>query len=417
MSAADPSRPAVSFPEALSSRQQWLEPFDWYRQMRDDAPVRYDESRELWDVFRYADVKHVLDTDSVFSADPMNMPGFEQEVASTDEEPPPVFDTMLFADPPEHGRLRGVVQEFFQPRAIREQADQIRALTSSYLDDLDSEFDLVSELAYPMPVDVIAMMLGVPTDDRAQFKEWSDTLIERPEAQTEAEMEAYQQRQQAVQQEMSEYFSALIEARRAEPKDDLITAIIDAEVDGQGLSHRELVGFCTLLLVAGNITTTNLITNAMRCFTAQPGLLDELRAGETSISTAIEEALRYRSPVQALFRVPTEPVELGGREIPAGEGVVVWLGSANRDERVFEAPEEFVADRQPNQHLSFGHGTHYCLGAPLARLEAKIALESLLDRFETMEPVATDLQPIRSSFIYGVEAYPLRATEATDHGE
>ena len=407
MSAADPSRPAVSFPEALSSRQQWLEPFDWYRQMRTESPVRYDETRELWDVFRYEDVKDVLDTDSVFSADPTNLPGFEQEVASTDEEPPPVFETMLFADPPEHSRLRGIVGAFFQPRAIREQTDRIHELTDSYLDDLDGEFDLVSGLAYPMPVDVIAMMLGVPTDDRAQFKQWSDTLIERPNAQTEAEMEAYQQRQQTVQQEMSEYFSELIEARRAEPQDDLISAVIDAEVDGQGLTHRELVGFCTLLLVAGNITTTNLITNAMRCFTAQPGLLDELRAGEKSVSTAIGEALRYRSPVQALFRVTTEPVDLGGKQIPEGEGVVVWLGSANRDERVFDRADEFVADRQPNQHLSFGHGTHYCLGAPLARLEANIALESLLDRFETIEPVDSELQPIRSSFIYGVEEYPL----------
>ena len=407
MSAADPSRPAVSFPEALSSRQQWLEPFDWYRQMRTESPVRYDETRELWDVFRYEDVKDVLDTDSVFSADPTNLPGFEQEVASTDEEPPPVFETMLFADPPEHSRLRGIVGAFFQPRAIREQTDRIHELTDSYLDDLDGEFDLVSGLAYPMPVDVIAMMLGVPTDDRAQFKQWSDTLIERPNAQTEAEMEAYQQRQQTVQQEMSEYFSELIEARRAEPQDDLISAVIDAEVDGQGLTHRELVGFCTLLLVAGNITTTNLITNAMRCFTAQPGLLDELRAGEKSVSTAIGEALRYRSPVQALFRVTTEPVDLGGKQIPEGEGVVVWLGSANRDERVFDRADEFVANRQPNQHLSFGHGTHYCLGAPLARLEANIALESLLDRFETIEPVDSELQPIRSSFIYGVEEYPL----------
>ncbi len=410
MAAADPSRPAVSFPDALSSREQWLEPFEWYREMRSDAPVRYDETRELWDVFRYADVKGVLDTDGVFSADPTNLPGFEDEVASTDEEPPPVFDTMLFADPPEHGRLRGVAQDFFQPRAIREQADRIREVTTAYLDDLDNEFDLVEELAYPMPVDVIAMILGVPTDDRAQFKEWSETLIERPEAQTEAEMDAYQQRQRTVQQEMGDYFSDLIEARRAEPQDDLITAILEAEVDGRGLSHRELVGFCTLLLVAGNITTTNLITNAMRCFTSQPGLLDELRAGDRQLSTAIEEALRYRSPVQALFRVTTEPVELGGREIPESEGVVVWLGSANRDERVFEAPEEFVADRQPNQHLSFGYSTHYCLGAPLARLEAKIALQSLIERFDRIEPVETDLRPIRSSFIYGVEEYPLEVS-------
>jgi len=377
--------------------------------MRAESPVRYDDERELWDVFRYDDVKHILNTDAAFSSDPANMPGFEEEVADSEGEPPPVFDTMLFADPPEHNRLRGVVDEFFQPRAVREQADRIRELTDEQLDDVGEQFDLVSELAYPVPVDVIAMMLGVPTDDRAQFKEWSDTLIERPPERTEAAMEAYQQRQQQTQQEMSQYFSELIEARRVEPQDDLITAILEAEVDGQRLSEREMVGFCTLLLVAGNITTTNLVTNAMRCFTAEPGLLDGLRAGELNLSTAIEEALRYRSPVQALFRVTTESVELGGREIPAGEGVVAWLGSANRDERVFDRADEFLADRQPNQHLSFGYGTHYCLGAPLARLEAKIMLESLLERFERIEPVAADLQPIRSSFIYGVEEYPLRA--------
>ena len=408
MSAADPSRPAVSFPEALSSRKAWLEPFGWYREMRADSPVRYDDDRELWDVFRYDDVKHVLDTDEVFSANPTNLPGFAEEMADSEGDRPPVFDTMLFADPPEHGRLRSVVEEFFRPRAIGEQTDRIQQLTESYLDDLSGEFDLVSGLAYPMPVDVIAMMLGVPTDDRAMFKQWSDTLIERPEATTEAEMETFQQRQQETQREMNEYFAELIEARRADPQDDLITAILEAEVDGQRLSERELVGFCTLLLVAGNITTTNLITNAMRCFTAQPGLLDELRSGETTVSTAIEEALRYRSPVQALFRVTTESVDLGGREIPAGEGVVAWLGSANRDERAFDRADEFVPGRQPNQHLSFGYGTHYCLGAPLARLEAKIAFKSLFERFGTVEPVDTELQPIRSSFIYGVEEYPLR---------
>jgi len=412
MSASDPQRPAVTFPKSLSSREAWLEPFDWYREMRADSPVRYDDDRELWDVFRYEDVKHILNTDATFSSDPSNMPGFEEELADSGGETPPVMDTMLFADPPEHDRLRGVVAEFFQPRAIGEQVDRIQRLTEEHLNEIGGgEFDLVSELAYPMPVDVIAGMLGVPTDDRAQFKRWSDTLIERPNAKTEAAMEEYQQRQQQTQEEMSEYFSELIEARRAEPRDDLITAIIEAEVDGQRLSHREMVGFCTLLLVAGNITTTNQITNAMRCFTDQPGLLDDLRAGEVTLSTAIEEALRYRSPVQALFRVTTESTELSGREIPAGEGVVAWLGSANRDESVFDRPDEFVADRQPNQHLSFGHGTHYCLGAPLARLETKIALSTLLDRYETIEPVDTDLQPIRSSFIYGVEEYPVRVSE------
>src|SRR6056297_1615516 len=148
MSAADPSRPAVSFPDALSSPAAWLDPFEWYREMRADSPVRYDADRELWDVFRYGDVKHVLDNDAVFSADPSTA-GFGEEFADGEGEPPPVFETMLFADPPEHDRLRGVVAEFFTPRAIGEQADRIRELTERYVDDLDAEFDLVSGLAYP----------------------------------------------------------------------------------------------------------------------------------------------------------------------------------------------------------------------------------------------------------------------------
>ncbi len=411
MSATNPRRPAVSFPAALSSRERWLEPFDWYREMRAESPVRYDAERDLYDVFRYADVKRFLDDDTVFSSDPLTMPDFEAEIQQQNQQPPPVFDTMLFADPPEHSRLRGVVEAFFRPRAIHAMAEKIDALTETYLSEADTDegpFDLVSELAYPMPVDVIATMLGVPTTDRAQFKRWSDTLIKRPTATTEAALKAFQERQQEVQQEMSEYFSRLIDERRRAPKEDLITALINAEVDGQQLSERELVGFCTLLLVAGNITTTNLITNAMRCFTSRPELLDALRDGTQTLSTAIEEALRYRSPVQALFRVTTEPVVLGGEEIPAESGVVAWLGSANRDEQVFERADEFVADRQPNQHLSFGYGTHYCLGAPLARLESKVALSALFERFETIEQVDADLQPIRSSFIYGVEEYPIR---------
>ncbi len=396
MSATNPRRPAINFPAALSSRERWLEPFDWYSEMRAESPVRYDAERDLYDVFRYADVKRVLDDDTVFSSDPLTMPDFEAEIQQQDEQPPPIFDTMLFADPPEHGRLRGVVEEFFRPRAIRTMTDEIEHLTEQYLDTVEAtdsdEIDIVSALAYPMPVDVIATMLGVPTDDRTQFKRWSDTLIERPTAKTEAAMEEFQERQQAVQREMSEYFSALIEA----------------QADEKQLSDREMVGFCTLLLVAGNITTTNLITNAMRCLGNRPKLRSALAAGERDPSRVIEEALRYRSPVQALFRVTTEPVALGGEEIPAESGVVVWLGSANRDEQVFDRADEFIADRQPNQHLSFGYGTHYCLGAPLARLEAKVALSALFERFETIEPVETDLQPIRSSFIYGVEEYPIR---------
>jgi len=166
---------------------------------------------------------------------------------------------------------------------------------------------------------------------------------------------------------------------------------------------------CILLLVAGNITTTNLIANAVRCFAeADADLFDELRGDDRALTSAIEEVLRYRSPVQAMGRVATEDVTMRGETIEAGDRVIVWLGSANRDERQFEAADTFRPNRSPNQHLGFGHGTHYCLGAPLARLEAKVGLSELLDRVEHVRLTETPLQPTRSSFIYGVESLPIR---------
>jgi cytochrome P450 len=219
-------------------------------------------------------------------------------------------------------------------------------------------------------------------------------------------MREFQRRQEETQREMQEYFSRMMEARRDDPRDDLLSEIVRAGDDGR-LTEREMLGFCILMLVAGNITTTNLVTNAVRCFAEGDGWFDDLRGDDAALGKAIEEALRYRSPVQAFFRVTKTDAELGGVEIPAGEGLVVWLGSANRDERRFDAPDEFRPSRSPNQHLGFGYGTHYCLGAPLARLEAKIALSELLDRFRDVELADAELQPVRSSFIYGVEHLPV----------
>ncbi|MFU8869742.1 cytochrome P450, partial [Natronococcus sp.] len=258
----------------------------------------------------------------------------------------------------------------------------------------------------PLPVVVIAELLGVPAEDRDRFKRWSDTLVESSSA--DDETEAFLERQQQAQMEMASYFFEMIADRRESPQDDLMTQIVTRELeDGSRLSEEEALGTCILLLIAGNITTTNLVTNAVRCFDAHD-LFDELRAEPNAIGRAIEEVLRYRSPVQAMSRVATEDVTLRGAEIESGDRVVVWLGSANRDERQFEDADAFVPDRSPNQHLGFGHGTHYCLGAPLARLEASVALEELCARTATIEAVDTDLQPVRSSLIYGVESLPIR---------
>ncbi len=316
-----------------------------------------------------------------------------------------ILDTMLFQDPPRHDELRAVVDDAFSPRAVSELEPRLRDLMSDLMDDAvaanDGEMDLVEEIAYPFPVIVIAELLGVPVEDRAPVKEWTES---RGAGRGRAEgAEA----PPARQREMAMYFLDLLQQRREEPRDDLLSTIATAELsDGSKLPRDEALGMCMLLLIAGNITTTNLITNAMRCFGNQ-GVLSELAGDENAIGTAIEEVLRYRAPVQAMTRIARSDVTFGDATIEEGDRVVAWLGSTNRDERAFENAEEFVVDRAPTGHLGFGHGTHYCLGAPLARLEARVALSEILS-LDGLELADADLSPTRSSFIYGVESLPVR---------
>ncbi|EMA65447.1 cytochrome P450 [Halorubrum kocurii] len=410
MSSADPQG-LQAVPEELQSREAWLEPFDWYARMREAAPVRYDPERRTWDVFRYDDVKRVLDDDDVFSVDPQKADDFVEPEGPGEGL---ILDTMLFEDPPRHDELRGVVDEWFQPRSLADREPHFRELASELLDDAvgaDGQMDVVEDLAYPFPVTVIAELLGVPASDRDRFKTWSDTLVEA--ASDDESADAFADRQQQIQMEMAQYFLEMIEDRRENPRDDLISVIVTAESsEGGRLSREEALGMCILLLVAGNITTTNLIANAVRCFAeADADLFDQLRGDDRALTSAVEEVLRYRSPVQAMSRVATEDVTMRGETIEAGDRIIAWLGSANRDERQFEAADAFQPDRSPNQHVGFGHGTHYCLGAPLARLEAKVGLSELLDRVENVRLAEEPLQPTRSSFIYGVESLPVRYDE------
>ncbi len=394
-----------TFPEELSGRNAWLEPFDWYREMREGAPVRYDPTRHVWDVFRYEDVKAILADDERFSVSPRNANGFQEPEG---EEAGVMLDTMLLQDPPRHDVLRGVVDDEFSPRSIRELEPRIRELTTELLNDIlagSDEIDLVEEFAYPLPVIVIAELLGVPAEDREQFKKWSDAIVSA--ASEDENTEEFFERQGEMRQEMAFYFVQLMEDRRENPQDDLISTLVTADIDGEPLSHREILGTCILLLVAGNITTTNLITNAMRCFDGDD-TFEELTGNDKALGTAIEEVLRYRSPVQAMTRVAMEDVTIRGETIEEGDRIAVWMGSANRDERKFDDAEEFRAGRVPNQHLGFGYSTHYCLGAPLARLEAKVALSELFSRVSNIELPETALEPTRSSFIYGVDSLPVR---------
>lgn len=405
MSGTDPQG-LQSFPAELAGRESWLDPFDWYREMRDDDPVRYDPERNCWDVFRYADVKRALDDDGTFSVEPERAADF---VESDEFGEDLIFETMLFEDPPRHDELRAVVEEEFRPRALRSREPRLREIAGELLGTAPSgdggRLDVVDALAYPLPVIVIAELLGVPADERDRFKEWSDAIVASAGGDDPAD-DVIDEQMQSLQ-EMGMYFLRLLEERREDPRDDLMSTMVTAGPEGEPrLSHEEALGTCVLLLIAGNITTTNLITNAVRCL-GDNDLFGAVARGEHSLSTVLEEVLRYRSPVQAMTRIATREVTLGGETIEAGDRVVVWLGSANRDERQFDDADAFVPDRSPGQHLAFGHGTHYCLGAPLARLEARVALEELFDRFDGLSLAEATLRPVRSSFVHGVESLPV----------
>lgn len=400
----DRPRTAERPPAEIASPERWLDPFGWYAEMRENDPVRYDDDRECWDVFRYADVDRVLDDPETFSSNPrlstMDLP--------PESEQSPIAETMLLADGDRHDRLRGVVEDWFRARALAERADRFEGIAADLLEAAVSggEMELIEEFAYPFPVIVIAELLGVPSEDRPQFRAWSRTLVETPEDTSEEGIERYRREQERVNEELMEYFEGKLAARAEQPRDDLISEITRAERGGE-LTHDEALGFCMLLLVAGNITTTNLIGNALRVLTAHPEAMERLAAEEALLPGAVEEVLRYRSPVQAVARFATRDVAVGGRDIGEGDVVVAWIGSANRDPAVFEAPEEFRIDRAPNQHFGFGRGTHYCLGAPLARMETRIALHGLFERVTDVRRAADELQPVRSSFIHGVQEFPI----------
>jgi cytochrome P450 len=272
------------------------------------------------------------------------------------------------------------------------------------------EVDLVEALTYPQPVIVIAEIIGIPRDDRERFKEWSDVAVEglgnalfRPPTQERLA------RLGRLRSEMGAYFSALADERRRRPREDLLTGLVQAEHEGSHLSHDEMLQMLILLLVAGNETTTNLIGNAVVTLLDHPAELARLRADRGLLPSAVDEVLRYASPVQMDPRRATRAVEMHGCRIDAEQIVVCWLGSANRDEDVFADPERFDIGRGDNRHLAFGFGPHYCLGANLARLEAQVALAALLDRTRAFERVDDAPLPLHPSIVFrGVTRLPVR---------
>src|SRR5215467_717902 len=306
-------------------KEQLHAPYDWYRTMRDTQPVFNNPDWGGWQVFRYADVMRVLNEYATFSSDGHRI----AQSGGFDAESDPLESSILRMDPPRHRQLRNLVSQAFTPRMVAQLEPRITAITNELLDHVTAacEMDVVRDLAYPLPVTVIAELLGIPAELREEFKRWSDAIVAGDEGLSEDERKALIQEVQG----MYGYFTQVLEERRQHPQDDLVSALLAAEVDGKRLSNVELLGFCGLLLVAGNETTTNLLGNMILCFDENPGMVERLRNNRALVPGAIEETLRYYSPVKAMPRVTITETTLGDQRIEPGQVIVAWIGSANRD--------------------------------------------------------------------------------------
>lgn len=370
---------AVFFP---AGRRFYEDPYPMYRRLRERDP--FHRSRLVgWVATRYEDVVEIL-RDSRFSADDRKRPDYERNrarlvragIVDADDVQEP---SMLRSDAPDHTRLRGLVSRAFTPRAVERWRKRIEGTTEELLDRLPrgGRVDVMSALAGPLPVIVIAEMLGVPREDQARFKHWSDEVVRSMGMSSFDDL----RRSRAAWRELRGYLEGIAAERRREPRDDLLSALLSAEEQGDRLSLDEVFSTCNLLLVAGNETTTNLIGNATLALLRHPDQLERLRGDAALTPHAVEELLRWDSPVQYTSRIALEPVEIAGERVEAGQEVILVLGAANRDPEHFPAPDVLDLGRQDIRHLSFGHGVHFCLGAQLARLEGEVAIGALVRRF------------------------------------
>jgi cytochrome P450 family 109 len=401
----------VAHMEALLPKRLEFSPFEWYRTMRESTPVLYDRTAGCWQIFRYDDVFRIANDPATFSSSAVQSWRRIEEAERTDFPP-----TLIGMDPPRHRQFRGLLTQAFTPRAVARLTPRIAVIANELVDRViyTGTLDVIDDIAYPLPVMVIAELLGVPVRDRPRFKRWSDAVIaaDVETAVAETPTEGFRRRRNAARcaaHEMRDYFSRILAERRQRPQPDLISDLLAAEIDGQRLTEDQLLGFCILLLVAGNITTTNLLGNAMVCFDEHPEAIETLRREPSWVPKAVEEVLRYRSPAKMLVRIAATDTTIAGHAVAQGQLIVAWIGSANHDEARFPDPERFDVHRTPNPHLAFGHGIHFCVGAPLARLEAKIALQVMLERLPRLKRVpGMPLEPIDSPILCGVRHY--RAT-------
>jgi hypothetical protein len=400
-----------SFDQDLISPAFCADPYPVYHRLRSESPVYWSEAWGAWVMTRYEDILTVFRDSRRFSNKDRFTRFLEQLPETTAEEIAPLKDHyvvgMLQSDPPDHTRLRALVNKAFTPRAIEGMRPRIQEIVDQLLDVArdKGEMDVIRDLAYPLPAIVIAEMLGVPPHERDQFIRWSDDIAAF-QGTGRAKRETVLRAAKSIR-DLEDYFRNLCAKRRGRPESDLMSQLVAAEEQGDKLTEAEMISTCVLLLVAGHETTRNLIGNGTLALLRHPEQASTLRATPDMIVSSVEELLRYDSPLQRGWRRVSEDVVLGGEELVKGQLVFLMLGAANRDPAVFSCPDQLDLRRQDNRHIAFGFGVHFCLGAPLARLEGQIAIQTLFYRFPTLRLVSKDLEWHENIAIHGLKSLPV----------
>jgi cytochrome P450 len=372
------------------------DPFPTYKLLREHDPIHYSELLDGWVLTRYDDIVTVLKHPRFSAA------RAHRRTAEQLEQP----GTMLSSDPPEHTRLRGLAGKAFTSPLAEAMGTRIQHIVDELLDAVQASgrMDLIHDLAYPLPAIVIAELLGIPAEQLDSFKRWSDDIIATlggllvpPEVHERGTQSA---------QELADYFHTIIGERRREPRGDLLSQLVAAD-ERDASNEQELIATCMLLLAAGHETTTNLIGNGMLDLFRNPSQLERLKSDLTLVDSAVEELLRYSGPVHAIARVATETIAVGGRSFEAGQLAFCLIAAANRDPAQFDAPEVLDVARRDNKHIAFGMGIHFCLGAALARIEARIALRSLLERMPDLHLASDDYEWNANFILRGLKRLPV----------
>lgn len=386
-------------------------PHKYFGHLRDTNPVYMNERWGGWIITQYDDVEACLQDNDRLSVE-RKTDRLTQGNNEVEETGNMISRWMIFRDPPEHTRLRSLTLEAFNTAAIEELRPDAERITQSLIDNIkqrgDGEIDFIDDFAYALPVKIISAMLGVPEEDSDKIKEWSRgisyTLLHMYD-----EENRHQKTERAVK-EITSYLRDLIQKREKNPQDDLISYLIQAQSEGNMLDQDEVVATALLMLFGGHETTMNLLANGVNELLKHPDQMAQLRDDPSLIDGAVEEMLRYEGPIKGLIRTATEDFEFRGNQIEEGHRLLLTLASANRDPAVFDNPDEFDITRGPSDHIAFGGGIHYCIGAPLARLEAQVAIPAFLNAFSEIERATDEESWRRSATVRAQEELPLRVS-------